>query len=111
MPSESHVGSMRIPCADIGTRKFPRYGSEDWTAADTSAQPNTLEPLENVLRPFSRHPNPLRTAVVAGNPPRLGLPISGSLARLLINAPFFTTDRPTSSSSEAGHKPASRTRP
>src|SRR5258708_19908809 len=107
MPSESHVGWMRIPCADIGIRKFPRYGSEDWTAADTTAQPNTLEPLENVLRPFSRQPNPLRTAVVAGNPPRLGLPISGSLARLLINAPVSTTDRPPPSNNPAGPTPPS----
>src|SRR5258708_39859477 len=103
MPSESHVGWMRIPCADIGIRKLPRYGSEDWTAADTTAQPNTLEPLENVFRPFSRQPDPLRTAVVAGRPPRLGLPMSGSLARLLISAPDSTTDRPTRSTSEAGH--------
>src|SRR5439155_22384726 len=98
---------MRMPAADIGIRKFPRYGSESvWTAAVTTAQPSTVEPLENVFRPFRCQPDPLRTAVVAGNPPRLGLPISGSLARLLIEAAVAATGRPPRSNSAAVHRPA-----
>ena len=57
-------------------------------AAETTPQRSTVEPLENDLRPFStKPPSTPRAAVVAGRPPRDGLPISGSLARLLINAP------------------------
>ena len=44
-----------------------------------------------VLRPVMRQPPDTRRAVVSGLPPRLGLPVAGSLASSLMSTPSATT--------------------
>ena len=101
-------------------RRAPPAASGSWrrrspSAAETTPQRRTGEPVENVLRPLMRQPPSVRVAVVAGRPPRLGLPSSGSLARLLISAPAPSAPRRSRGrrdrSTSSGHRCASRTRP
>ena len=80
-PPVSPSESGKLPSERRGSGRFARPPRRPPSAGRG-------EPLEKVLRPATRQPVVVRVAVVRGRPPRLGLPISGSLASLLINAPL-----------------------
>src|SRR5215216_440836 len=92
------------PGLDIGTRKLARLGGWPGSskAAMTIAHSRAGARLAQLLRPLSRYPSAVRTAVAEVRPPRLGLPRAGSLAAELIRAPRSTMARQTFSKVAAG---------
>lgn len=76
---------MVIPGASLRTRNMPVRGGSSSVRANTIIQRSPSAPVEKIFRPDSSHPSPVRRAVVAGSPPRDGLPSSGSTRNALIS--------------------------
>src|SRR5689334_21394296 len=89
---------MLTPGRSLVTRKLPRSALRGGGSSLSSIAQLTIKyfnarlPVVYVLRPvMDQEPSDWRRAIVLGRPPRLGLPVAGSLAAVLIIAPCWTT--------------------
>src|SRR5690625_828923 len=87
---ESHVSSIDTPGKSLFTRKFDT-SSVPSIVALTTKKSSSGDKVAKDLRPFNFHPDAIFVTKVSGLPPRVELPVAGSVARLLINAPFLIT--------------------
>ena len=102
-PRWSQVGSMVMPGASDRTRKPPTLGVGSSVLAQTTIQRKPTAPVEKIFRPVRDQPPGTRRAVVAGSPPRAGVPSSGSTRSALIRTGRDTDSATTSAYSAAGH--------
>ena len=102
-PRWSQVGSMVMPGESDRTTKPPTRGSGSSVLAQTTIQRRPTAPVEKIFRPVSDQPPGTRRAVVAGRPPRAGVPSSGSTRSALIRTGRALDSATASSYSSAGH--------
>ena len=93
---------MVIPGESDRTRKLPTRGTGSSVLAQTAIQRKPTAPVEKIFRPVSDQPPGPRRAVVAGSPPRAGVPSSGSTRSALIRTGRVADSAITSAYSSAG---------
>ena len=94
---------MVMPGESDRTRKPPTRGVGSSVLAQTTIQRRPTAPVEKIFRPVSDQPPGTRRAVVAGSPPRAGVPSSGSTRSALIRTGRDPDSATTSAYSAAGH--------
>ena len=97
---------MVMPGVSLRTSQLPTSGTASSLRAQTDSQVRRGTPVEYTLRPLMRQPSGVRRAVVAGRPPRAGVPSSGSTRSALIRAPSATASLATRSSKWRGQRVA-----
>ncbi len=83
---------MLMPGESARTRKLPTRAGSSSVRAQTTIQRSPTAPVEKIFRPFSHQVPECQRAMVAGSPPRAGVPSSGSTRSALIS-----TGRPADS--------------
>ena len=105
MPIWSQVSTMRMPGASPRTRTWPTCAGSSSVRAHTSIQRRPGAPVAKILWPDSVQPSGVRRIIVAGMPPRVGEPSSGSTRSALISAPCSTASVATRARTCSGHRP------